>query len=227
MLTATQTFQRTAPLEAGVYTAVCSMVVDLGIQYNQTFNKSTQQVKILWNIIGETIEINGDVLPRQVSKDFTMSLDERSTLRKMLQSWRGKAFTAEELQGFDLKKLLGAGCQLQLIHKTNERGTFAVVENIMQLPKGTAKPAVENVAFFDLDDSATYETFESLPRYMMEKISTAENFAASGLVLPDRNSNGSGGDVSSYGAPPPESYPGYVAAPGDYVEIEDDDDLPF
>ncbi|MCL1855095.1 MAG: hypothetical protein FWF86_05120 [Clostridia bacterium] len=219
MLTTTQTFQRSAPLEAGVYTAVCTMVVDLGIQYNKHFDKSTQQVKILWNIIGETVEINGETLPRQVSKDFTMSLDERSTLRKMLQSWRGAAFTAEELQGFDLKKLLGAGCQLQLIHKTNERGTFAVVENIMALPKGSPKPEAESVTFFDMDDAATYEVFASLPRYIQEKAAQAENFAGTGLALPEKNGNGNGNGNGGYqyGDPPPASF----------VEIESDDELPF
>jgi len=37
-----------------------------------------------------------------ISKRYTMSLGEQSTLRKDLESWRGKKFTPEELQGFDL-----------------------------------------------------------------------------------------------------------------------------
>jgi hypothetical protein len=222
MLTATVGKERTPVLEEGVYPAVCTKVIDLGVQYNQMFNKSNQQVKILWDIVGETIEINGETLPRQISKDFTVSLDERSTLRKMLQSWRGKAFTAEELQGFDLKKLLGASCQLQLIHKLNERGTFAVVDSIMALPKGSPKPKAENTVFFDLDDPATYGVFASLARYIQEKIAQAENFAATGLKLPDRNSS----DTSSYGDPPPEHYAGYMPQ-GDFEEITGDDDLPF
>ena len=95
-LTATRT-ERTPALEAGVYTAVCTMVVDLGTQYNQKFDKSNQQVKIVWNVDGESVEINGETLPRQIGKDFTLSLDEKSNLRKTLQSWRGQPFTAEEL----------------------------------------------------------------------------------------------------------------------------------
>jgi hypothetical protein len=202
------------------------MVIDLGIQYNQTYDKSSPQVKILWNIIGETVEINGEERPRQISKDFTMSLDERSTLRKMLQSWRGSAFTAEELQGFDLKKLLGAACQLQLIHKTNERGTFAVVENIMQLPKGTPAPKADRAIIFDMDDEATYETFATLPRYIQEKIAQAENFAATNLTLPEKNGNGAG--AYSYGEAPPDQYPGDASGVGSFAETDsDDDDLPF
>jgi len=219
MLTATIGKERTPALEAGVYTAVCTMVIDLGIQYNQTFNKSNHQVKILWDVVGETVEINGETLPRQISKDFTVSLDERSTLRKMLQSWRGKPFTAEELQGFELKKLLGASCQLQLIHKENERGTFAVVDSIMALPKGMPKPEAEKTAVFDMDEPETYEVFNTLPRYIQEKVSQAENFAATGLTLPEKNGNGygNGGSSYSYGAPPPANF----------EEISSEDDLPF
>lgn len=65
------------------------------------------KIRIFWEIIGETIEINGEQMPRLVSKEFTLSLNEKSKLRQALQSWRGKAFTAEELQGFDLRKVLG------------------------------------------------------------------------------------------------------------------------
>ncbi|MCL1855872.1 MAG: hypothetical protein FWF86_09075, partial [Clostridia bacterium] len=149
-------------------------------------------------------------------------------LRKMLQSWRGAAFTAEELQGFDLKKLLGAGCQLQLIHKTNERGVFAVVENIMALPKGTPKPETGSVTFFDMDDAATYELFATLPRYIQEKIAQAENFPGTGLTLPEKNGNGNGhgNGAHHYGDPPPASYAEYTGG-GSFEEIEDDGELPF
>jgi len=218
--------ERTPPLEEGVYTGVCTMVIDLGVQYNQMFDKTNQQVKILWNVVGEYIEINDEKLPRQISKDFTLSMDDRSTLHKMLKSWRGKAFTAEELQGFDLRKLLGAGCQLQVIHKSNDRGTFAVVENIMQLPKGAAKPEAESTGFFDMDDAETYAVFDTLPRYIQEKIAQAQNFAATGLVLPAKNGNGNGNGASSYGEPPPEYYPSNLPEPS-FEELCNDDDLPF
>ena len=214
--------ERAPALEAGVYTGVCTMVIDLGVQYNKTFDKSTEQVKILWNVVGETVEINGETLPRQIGKDFTNSLNDKSTLRKMLTSWRGKPFTQEELKDFDLTKLLGASCQLQLIHKESERGTYAVVDSIMALPKGMVKPIAEKTTFFDMDDPATYAEFTTLPRYIQEKIAQAENFNATGLTLPEKNGNGNGNgnggtSYSSYGAPPPENF----------EEIGPDDDLPF
>ena len=46
-----------------------------------------------------------DIIARTISATYTLSLGERSNLRKMLESWRSRAFTPEELQGFDLEKV--------------------------------------------------------------------------------------------------------------------------
>jgi hypothetical protein len=191
------------------------MVLDLGTQYNATYDRSAHQVRLVWEIAGESVEINGETLPRQIFKDFTASFDDRSNLRKMLQSWRGKPFTPEELKHFDLPNLLGAACLLQLIHKTSERGNdYAVVENIMALPKGAAKPKASRADRFDLDDPATYGIFETLPRYTQEKIALAEEFAKTGLELPEHD--------ATHGTPPPER-----PSCGDFEEITTDDDLVF
>lgn len=126
-------------IEEGIFDGVCSKIIDLGTQYNETFKNSAHKIRIFWEIVGETIEINGEQMPRLVSKEFTLSLNEKSKLRQALQSWRGKAFTAEELQGFDLRKVLGVGCQLQIIHKEGSNGTtYANVETILALPVGGA-----------------------------------------------------------------------------------------
>ena len=77
------------------------------------------------------------------SKRYTMSLHEKSSLRKDLESWRGRAFTAEELQGFDLEKLIGACCLMSIVHAEKDGKTYANLSAIMALPKGTEKLAVE------------------------------------------------------------------------------------
>jgi len=216
---AKQSRDRTPILEQGVYMAACIMLIGLGQQYDEGYDRTSEQVKLIWEVEGQTVKIGEELLPRQISRDFTLSLDERSNLRKLLQSWRGQAFTAEELKGFELCNILGAWCQLQVIHKTSERGAYANVDNVMALPKGTKKPKVEKTTYFCLDDPATYGVYETLPRYLQEKIAKAENFAATGLVLPERK-NGSAG--AAVGEAPPVNYPG-----DDFDEITGGDDLPF
>ena len=217
MLTATQGKERAPILEEGIYTGVCVKVIDLGMQNVEAFKRKVQQVRITWEIIGKTVKIGEEDLPRLVSKEYTLSLNERSTLRKHLQSWRGKTFTAEELQGFDLRRLLGAGCLLQVMHK-GDQCAYAAVDNIMALPNGTPKPeAVSTADYFDLDDTATHGVFETLSRFLQERISKAENFAATGLKLPERKA------AVNVGDPPPAGYPGN----SDFEEIAGEDDLPF
>jgi hypothetical protein len=75
-----------------------------------------------------------------VTNRYTLSLNEKATLRKHLEAWRGKLFTPAELEGFDLENLLGANCQLQVIHNLSDQGrTFANIQAIVPLGKGMTK----------------------------------------------------------------------------------------
>jgi hypothetical protein len=61
------------------------------------------------------------------SARFTASLHEKAKLRPFLESWKGKAFTPDGLAGFDLEKLIGVNCQLNLIEKDKRGGGKTVV----------------------------------------------------------------------------------------------------
>jgi hypothetical protein len=59
----------------------------------------------------------------------------------MLECWRGKKFTKEELQGFDIVKVLGKACQLSIIHKARADGEIkARVGAVLAMPKKAVKP---------------------------------------------------------------------------------------
>ena len=85
-------------LEAGTYTAVCCELVDLGQQYNEKWGTSARKVLIGWEVVGETVNVNGEAQPRIFSKTYTASLNEKASLRKDLNAWRGRPFTDEELE---------------------------------------------------------------------------------------------------------------------------------
>jgi hypothetical protein len=75
---------------------------------------------------------------------FTLSLHEKGRLRPLLEAWRGRRFTAEELKNFDLEKLINANCQVQLIHNMNESGKkYANVQAIVPLGKGMERIEVD------------------------------------------------------------------------------------
>jgi len=131
------------PISEGIKIAVCSMVIDLGIQETSYGDKS--QLFIQWQIPAERVEIKGENLPAVISQRYTASLNEKANLRKTLEAWRSRKFTEEELSGFDMSTILGAGCQIQVVHNKSQDGTktYANIGSIMGLPPGTSAPPIE------------------------------------------------------------------------------------
>ena len=45
------------PIEEGTHLGVCNMLIDLGMQYNETYKNSSRKVLVGWEIPDETIEL--------------------------------------------------------------------------------------------------------------------------------------------------------------------------
>ena len=123
------------PCPEGLHQAVCVDVVDLGLQ--KTAYGEKHKVELRWQTELENAETNRRF---QLRKWYTASLHEKASLRKDLECWRGRKFTEEELKAFDLEKLIGANCQLQVIHNITDDGkTYdniqAIVPHNVKLPK--------------------------------------------------------------------------------------------
>ena len=58
MLTATVGKERSI-IEEGIFNAVCSKLIDLGVQYSERYDNSSRKIRLFWEVIGETVEING------------------------------------------------------------------------------------------------------------------------------------------------------------------------
>lgn len=126
------------PVEPGVYIGICVAVIDLGEQYSETFKKYSNDVQFVWELAGETVEVDGEQKPRQLSKTFSVSASKKSNLRKFLSSWNGKQYTDAEFGEVDMFDQLGRGCQLQVV--LSEDGQYSNIENVMALPKGMPTP---------------------------------------------------------------------------------------
>lgn len=127
------------PAPAGSHAAVCVDVVDLGMLKVTWGGKEKTQHKI--RLVWQIEEDREDGKPFQVNRRYTLSLHEKAGLRKDLESWRGKPFSEQELDGFDVEVLIGVPCLLSVIHaKGNDGSIFANVASIMKLPKGIAAP---------------------------------------------------------------------------------------
>lgn len=137
----------------GTHVARCFQVIDLGHQKITWQGKEKWQPKIMltWELLGD--ERMEDGKPFAISNRYTLSLAETSQLRPMLEAWRGKQFSEEELNGFDIKNVLGAYCMLTVMHNQKDGRTYANVGGVVALPKGMPKPqAVNPPLYFNLDD---------------------------------------------------------------------------
>lgn len=116
--------------------------------------------------------------PRIMSKRFNLSFHEKSTLRQQLESWRGRAFTDEEMKAFELQKLLGASGQLQVMHQTREGKTYASVSNLLPAPKGTkfkGTLAQQLFSIHALDNVSELEELD-IPDWIKELIKSSEDY---------------------------------------------------
>ncbi len=157
----------------GVYTARCFKIIDLGTQWVEWQGNKKEQHKVMvsWELLDDEAKMD-DGKPFAATTRYTASLDERSRLRADLEAWRGKKFTAEELEAFDLKTVLGAYCTIQIVH--SEDGKYANINSIMAFKGDKPKPVNPDVAFdIDSPDMAIYATFSD---NLKEIISKAPEF---------------------------------------------------
>ena len=174
-------------VEPGTHLATCIKVVDIGTQYGEYQGKPTarRQVILEWELPNELVE-SGEAAgqPLTIRKFYTASLNEKATLRHDLVNWRGRDFTPEELNGFELSNVLGIPC-LVTVTETDSGGRK--ITGVTKPPKGTKMPQQVNPSVsFDLDefDGAVYQ---SLSEWLQETIAKspeyAEILAAAGKVV--------------------------------------------
>lgn len=157
------------PAPQGLHIARCYALIDLGVQHNDRFNNDSPKVLIGWELSAALMQ-NGK--PFIQFQRYTASLTESSHLRKLLESWRGRSFTPEELEGFHLKNILGAPCYLSITHTFNPKSqqVYSQVVGTCHLPDGAVCPPPFNpLLYFDLDEY-TDEAYNSIPESIRQKI---------------------------------------------------------
>lgn len=160
-------------LSAGSHVAVCNMVADLGVQPGSgQYPEPKRQVLIRWEVPEERVEYEKDGQsyegPMTISRTFTASMNEKATLRKTLENWRGRKFTDEEAGAFDVSSILGKPCLLSVSETVKGENTYANVSGVSPLVKGMATPKAENeLLYYGVDNQ---KQFDKLPKWVREKI---------------------------------------------------------
>ena len=111
-------------IPSGTHIARCYSMVHIGTQEfeYQGEKKKANKIRLTFELPHELRIFDGVEKPLSIQKEFTLSLHEKSNLRKDLESWRGKSFTPKELANFDITKLIGVPCNVSIIHKETNNG---------------------------------------------------------------------------------------------------------
>ena len=136
------------PHPDGQHPAICIDIIDRGMVETEYKGEKKEKHKITLRFFcGQwtaTHDDNGNEVQKPLWVDawFTASLHEKSALRPFLENWRGRAFTDEELAGFNVAKLLHVPAYLQLKHNKTPDRTYCNIGSIMALPKGMDAPQI-------------------------------------------------------------------------------------
>lgn len=162
-------------IPAGLAPAVCIGIYDCGDQpgFGKNAHKTFPTIYLEFELVG-TKDDKGN--PFIVSQNYFPNFGNNSRLKEHLEGWRAKKFTKEELNGFDIEKLLGVPCQLNIVHnETAGGGLYANIAAILPWAKGAAKiPAKRAKLKFFFNEKQ--EPDADLPEYWLNKIKAAPQF---------------------------------------------------
>jgi len=169
-------------IPAGNHVARCYSMIQIGTVVDEWMGKTKEvpKVRIGWELPMElrTFDENKGPQPMVLSREYNLYLYEKANLRKDLESWRGKAFTEEEVKAFDITKLMGVSCMVNVIHATKDGKTYANISGITPMPKGMNCPPQINPAFILSYDSWDVEKFNTLPDFIKAKMVTSVEYKA-------------------------------------------------
>lgn len=188
-INAKNTSQPRELVPAGNYIARCYSMIHLG-SANDNFQgelKKINKVRISWELPTElkVYKEGEQEKPMTISQEFTLSMHEKANLRKFLEGWRGKGFTEEEAESFDITKLLEIPCMLSVIHKTSKKGSeYDMISNAATLPKGMECPPQVNSTFeFNFEDKFDSQILENFPDFIKDRIKNSDEFKK--ILMPE------------------------------------------
>lgn len=165
--------QKLEPIPAGTHLAVCTRIIDLGVQPGGQYDPRRQvwfgwqlpQVRRKWT------DRNGQEhdSAATIGNSYTLSLGSKANLRRVLETWRAKAFTDVELKDFDLTVFLGKPCFLSVVHAEKGADIYANVGVVLAPPPGTVIQCEGELLEYSTD-APDEAVFAKLSKRLQERI---------------------------------------------------------
>lgn len=152
------------PHKEGQFAMVCVDVVDLGVNVEVFPGQEPREVAKVALVFasGERQEDGSLTL---VTTEMTKSANEKANLRRFLEAWRGRSYSAAQVEaGLPIDKLWSQAALISIEHVlTRKNKKFAKIKSISPVPQGVAAPDAKvvdeyNRPKFLTDRKAAYAT---------------------------------------------------------------------
>jgi hypothetical protein len=170
----------------GAYPARCYQIIDKGTTFDEKWGNKKRKVQFLFELPTETAVFSEDKgeQPFYVKTVFNLTMGEKASLRKFIESWIGKKLTDSQAADFDITKLLGHPGMVNIAHNGKEDRVYANIMSISPLPKGFAcPPAINELLTYDTTEHNA-EVFAKLPEFLQEDIRKSDEWIARTTAKP-------------------------------------------
>ena len=161
------------PIPGGSYLGIMVYSIGIGEQLCEYEGKSksyNNQVMLGFEICGQTIEIDGKVEPRCLSRTFNIAKSKNAGLRKFFNAWEARELGDDEFLNIDTNDYVGKPAMLTVV--VNDTGEYSNIANIAPLPAGipitVPAPLSERIRF----DMEPWDqtAFDALPEWAQDRI---------------------------------------------------------
>ena len=164
----------------GAHVARCYQIIDKGTTFDEKWGNKKRKVQFLFELPLETAVFSEDKgeQPFYVKTVFNLSMGEKASLRKFVESWVGKKMTDAQAADFDIIKLLGHPGMVNIAHNGKDDRTYANIMSISPLPKGMGcPPAINELLAYDTTEHND-AVFNKLPEFMQDDIRKSDEWIA-------------------------------------------------
>lgn len=170
---------------AGGYLGVICGVYDIGTQAGGQYGPK-RQIVVTWelhNKKGVVKDKAGE--PVTISKFYTLSFNEKATLRKDVEAMTGTPVSeSDALAGFDIENLLGMQCRLRVVHyEKKDKSKGDKIGTLMPLDEDDPKPeAVSDSVYFEITPEviAAKAVPDYVPKWVANKVRESTQLGGTG-----------------------------------------------
>jgi len=170
----------------GAYPARCYQIIDKGTTFDEKWGNKKRKVQILFELPTETAVFSDDKGPQPyyVKAVFNLTMGEKASLRKFIESWIGKKLTDAQAADFDIVKLLGHPGMVNIAHNGKDDRVYANIMSISPLPKGLACPAAVNELLSYDTTEHDEAVFNKLPDFLKDDIRKSDEWISRTTAKP-------------------------------------------